>query len=53
MKRKDTYVRINSRVHQGQIEFIKKYAKENKLTEGETHRLIIQFFITANVTPKP
>jgi predicted ThiF/HesA family dinucleotide-utilizing enzyme len=39
------FVRINSRITPKQIEFIKDFAKENNLTEGEAHRIIIQYFI--------
>ena len=41
-------VRINSRVRPEQKDFIKLYAKKSKLSEGETHRLIIDAFMVAN-----
>lgn len=61
MKDKEPFVRINSRVPQYQIDFIKKFAKRDKkkpMTEGETHRFIIDFFMSkhkdmADVIPKP
>ena len=39
------YVRMNSRVEQSQQDFVKKYAMEHALTEGEVARLIIKKFI--------
>ena len=38
-------VRINSRVRPDQKEYIKAWAKRHKISEGETHRLIIDAFI--------
>lgn len=37
--------RINTRVRTDQQKFVKDYAKEHKMTEGEAHRFIIDIFI--------
>jgi hypothetical protein len=42
---KNKLVRINSRIRKEQLDYIKKYADDFGLTEGETHRLIIDEFI--------
>jgi hypothetical protein len=50
---KDNFIRINSRVRKDQIKFIKDFAKKNNLGEGETHRLIIDDFMSKIVAVKP
>lgn len=44
-KQTTTYVRINSRVRKDQHAFIKKLAKQGKITEGEIHRMIIDEYM--------
>ncbi len=61
MNEKDPFVRINSRVREDQIDFIKRFTKKNSLkltTEGEVHRHIIDFFMSkhkdmVDIKPKP
>ena len=45
MEKKIVTVRINSRVRPDQKEYIKRYAERKNISEGETHRLIIDAFI--------
>lgn len=51
-KKKDTMVRINSRIFPGQHEFIKLEAKRLNIGEGELHRMIIQDYITNKALDK-
>lgn len=51
-RKKEPYVRINSRISSEQLEYIKSYAKNVGATEGEIHRTIIDFFIK-NEAKKP
>jgi hypothetical protein len=41
-------VRVNTRILPNQQDFIKKKAKDENLTEGETFRIIIDFYIVNN-----
>ena len=44
-KRPEPFVRINSRVPKAQHQFIKDQAKKLDKTEGEMHRLIVEFYV--------
>ena len=41
----ESFVRINSRVSKAQHQFIKDQAKKQDKTEGEMHRLIVEFYM--------
>jgi hypothetical protein len=47
-KKKETFVRINTRITSVQHKFIKEFAKKNEMTEGEATRFIISDFIGKN-----
>jgi len=47
-EKKFPFVRINSRVKVDQLYFIKDQAKEKGISEGEMHRIIIDFYINSN-----
>lgn len=44
-EKQEIMFRLNTRITEKQNQFIKKYAKDHELTEGEVYRLIIQTFI--------
>jgi hypothetical protein len=44
-EKKELMFRSNTRITKKQDQFVKQYAKEHELTEGEVYRLIIQTFI--------
>ena len=44
-KKPEPFVRINSRVPKAQFQFVKDQAKKQKKTEGEIHRLIVEFYM--------
>lgn len=48
MIKKETMVRINSRVRKDQFKFIREEAKKQKVGEGEMHRIIIDYYISKN-----
>lgn len=43
--KKETFIRINSRIRNDQFLFVKKLAKEKKFGEGEAHRFILDEFM--------
>lgn len=45
MKKGETYTRISQRIMPSHHAFIKKYAKKNKISEGEALRTIISSFM--------
>jgi hypothetical protein len=44
-EKKETLVRINTRIPKEQFVFIKNYAKKNDMGEGEVHRMILDRFM--------
>ena len=44
-KKKETFVRINSRVRQDQFNFVRAEAKKQGEGEGSMHRIIIDYYI--------
>ena len=45
VKKVDNLIRINSRVRVDQHQFVKTYAENADMGEGEVHRLIIDYFM--------
>jgi hypothetical protein len=43
--KKETFVRINSRLTPAQHKFAKAEAKKLKISEGEMHRVVFDFYI--------
>jgi hypothetical protein len=43
--RAEPFVRINSRVTKTELQFIKDRAKRERKTEGEMHRLIVEYYM--------
>jgi len=43
--KKETFIRLNSRVRKDQLDFIKVEAKKHNKTEGEVNRMIIDYYI--------
>lgn len=41
----EPYVRMNSRISREQRDYVRRYAKRFKISEGEAYRLIIDTFI--------
>lgn len=52
MKKKNEYVRINTRILKTHDDFIKAEAKKMKVYEADIHRVIIQDFIDRNKKPQ-
>jgi len=44
-KRRTPFVRINTRIREDQMKFIKSYAKKKKITEGEAHRALLDNYM--------
>lgn len=44
-KKKEKTVRVNSRVHPYQFKYIKSLAKKEDWTDGETLRIVIDYYI--------
>lgn len=45
VKNKEVFERINSRIRKDQIKFIKGRAKKLNVSEGEMHRIIVDFYM--------
>lgn len=52
MKKAVEWVRINTRIRPDQMKFIKGYAEMKQMTEGETHRLILDYYMSVIAKPK-
>jgi hypothetical protein len=44
--KKESFIRINSRITREQHSFVKMLAKQKRISEGEAHRSIIDFYIS-------